>query len=249
MDVKTVAPVSPQVYSDSGTPTTATNGSLETAPVLPVEVELEPIPAYSEKLKPAIDIATEIESEAIRYNPNAIAAYYRDRPLQVWKRLFSVIWTFLSFGFSVWRDKKTGRTNQNEQRRAIRLREILSQLGPAFIKIGQALSTRPDVVPPFYLEELAKLQDQLPPFPNEVAYQFIQEELGAAPDQIYAELTANPIAAAYLGQVYKGKLKTGEIVAVKVQRPGLAEGMVWIYISCEDWQFGRIIISNSSAVT
>jgi predicted unusual protein kinase regulating ubiquinone biosynthesis (AarF/ABC1/UbiB family) len=99
----------------------------------------------------------------------------------------------------------------------------LTKLGPAYIKVGQALSTRPDLVPPVFLEELALLQDQLPPFPNELAYQFIEEELGDRPEQIYAELTPQPVAAASLGQVYKGKLKTGETVAVKVQRPGLAQ--------------------------
>jgi predicted unusual protein kinase regulating ubiquinone biosynthesis (AarF/ABC1/UbiB family) len=78
-------------------------------------------------------------------------------------------------------------------------------------------------VPPQYLEELTQLQDQLPPFSNELAYQFIEEELGDRPENIYAELTADPIAAASLGQVYKGKLKSGETVAVKVQRPGLAQ--------------------------
>lgn len=252
MDVKTVSPASPEIYSNSGTHTAQTNGSwVETAPLRPVEVELEAITADSEKLKSARDMAGETEIEAIRYNPNAIAAYYRDRPLQVWRRFWSVIWTFLSFAFSLWRDKKTNRTTQNEQRRAIRLREILSKLGPAFIKIGQALSTRPDVVPPFYLEELSKLQDQLPPFPNEVAYQFIEEELGAPPDQIYAELTANPIAAASLGQVYKGKLKTGEIVAVKVQRPGLAEGIsldIYILRSLAVWAHNTFKFIRSDLV-
>jgi predicted unusual protein kinase regulating ubiquinone biosynthesis (AarF/ABC1/UbiB family) len=98
----------------------------------------------------------------------------------------------------------------------------VTKLGPAYIKVGQALSTRPDLVPAIFLEELALLQDQLPPFPNEVAYRFIEEELGDRPEEIYAELTPQPVAAASLGQVYKGKLKTGETVAVKVQRPGLA---------------------------
>ena len=78
-------------------------------------------------------------------------------------------------------------------------------------------------MPPVYLEELTKLQDQLPAFSNQVAYRFIEEELGAPPDRLYAELTADPVAAASLGQVYKGKLPTGETVAVKVQRPGLTE--------------------------
>jgi predicted unusual protein kinase regulating ubiquinone biosynthesis (AarF/ABC1/UbiB family) len=110
-------------------------------------------------------------------------------------------------------------------RRAIQLRELLTRLGPAYIKIGQALSTRPDLLPSVFVEELTKLQDKLPAFPNEIAYQFIQEELGGTPDQIYAELSPEPIAAASLGQVYKGKLKTGEDVAVKIQRPDLRESI------------------------
>jgi predicted unusual protein kinase regulating ubiquinone biosynthesis (AarF/ABC1/UbiB family) len=98
-------------------------------------------------------------------------------------------------------------------------------LGPAFIKIGQALSTRPDIVPPVFMDELAELQDQLPPFPNEIAFQFIRDALGADPLEVYAEISDNPIAAASLGQVYKGKLKTGELVAIKVQRPDIAAGI------------------------
>ncbi len=173
----------------------------------------------------------ETAENALRYDPEAITAIYSKRPLQVWKRRISVLWTFISFASSLWLDKITGNATKNEKKRAIRLREILTNLGPAFIKVGQALSTRPDLAAPTYLDELTKLQDQLPAFPNEVAYHFIEEELGFPPEEIYAELTPNPIAAASLGQVYKGKLKTGEIVAVKVQRPGLAESIALdIYI-------------------
>ncbi|MGB3512518.1 MAG: AarF/ABC1/UbiB kinase family protein [Microcoleaceae cyanobacterium] len=172
-----------------------------------------------------------INTNALRYDPEAIAAFYSKRPLRVWGRRLSVLWTFVWFGFSIWWDKKTGKVAKNEPKRAARLREILTDLGPAFIKVGQALSTRPDLASPIYLDELTKLQDQLPPFPNELAYRFIEEELGAPPELIYTELTPNPIAAASLGQVYKGKLKTGETVAVKVQRPGLAESIALdIYI-------------------
>jgi len=166
---------------------------------------------------------TSATDRAIRYDPEVIAAYYNPRPLQVWSRLFYIFVPFLWFALQVWWDGKTRQVKKNEQRRATRLREMLTDLGPAFIKVGQALSTRPDLVPPLYLEELTKLQDQLPPFPNEVAFQFIEEELGDRPEFIYAELSPNPIAAASLGQVYRGKLKTGEDVAVKVQRPGLAQ--------------------------
>jgi predicted unusual protein kinase regulating ubiquinone biosynthesis (AarF/ABC1/UbiB family) len=163
------------------------------------------------------------EPETLRYDPVEIVAHYSSRPGQVLWRILSVLWPTLSFALGLWWDSKRGIVVKNDQRRAVQLKELLTQLGPAYIKIGQALSTRPDLVPPTYLEELARLQDQLPPFPNEIAYQFIQEELGAPPADIYAEFSPEPIAAASLGQVYKGKLKTGEEVAVKVQRPDLRE--------------------------
>ncbi|MEG4070241.1 AarF/ABC1/UbiB kinase family protein [Microcoleus sp. Pol11C2] len=226
MNVKTVSPASPQTYVNSGTQAVLGNfPDANTIPLQSVPVSLEAEVVTGDRLKSARDIAFELAGDAVRYDPVAIAALYRNRPLQVWGRLSSVVWTFFSFAFSVWFDGKTGRTATNQKRRAVRLREILAQLGPAFIKIGQALSTRPDLVPPVYLEELTTLQDQLPAFPNEVAYQFIQEELGAHPKDIYAEISPDPIAAASLGQVYKGKLKTGETVAIKVQRPGLAENI------------------------
>ncbi len=139
--------------------------------------------------------------------------------------MIQIFLPFLTFGLRLWIDNRTGTNERKQRKQAVRLREMLTRLGPAFIKVGQAVSTRPDLVPPTYLEELAKLQDQLPPFDNAVAYQFIEEELGSSPAEIYAELTPNPIAAASLGQVYRGRLKTGEEVAVKVQRPGLSQGI------------------------
>ncbi|MBH8556315.1 AarF/ABC1/UbiB kinase family protein [Nostocaceae cyanobacterium CENA357] len=163
------------------------------------------------------------ESETIRYDPVEIASHYRKRPLQVLRRIFAVLGPTLSFAFGLWWDSRRGIVVKNDRRRASQLRELLTGLGPAYIKIGQALSTRPDLVPPAYLEELTRLQDQLPPFPNEIAYQFIEEELGAPPEEVYAELSPQPIAAASLGQVYRGKLQTGEEVAVKVQRPDLRD--------------------------
>ena len=96
-------------------------------------------------------------------------------------------------------------------------------LGPAFIKAGQALSTRPDIVPPLLLEELAGLQDQLPGFDSALAMACIEEDLGAPVAELYAELERQPISAASLGQVHRGVLRSGERVAVKVQRPGLRE--------------------------
>ena len=157
------------------------------------------------------------------YEPAKVDAMYRYRPFKVLFRLIAIALPLLSFFLGIWWDNITGFLERNQESRASQLLRTLTKLGPAYIKIGQALSTRPDLVPPLYLEKLTELQDQIPPFSNKIAFRFIEEELGAPPDELYAELSDHPLAAASLGQVYKGKLKTGETVAVKVQRPGLTE--------------------------
>ncbi|KFF42060.1 MAG: putative unusual protein kinase [Candidatus Atelocyanobacterium thalassa isolate SIO64986] len=158
-----------------------------------------------------------------QYSPNEINKYYRKHIFKVANRLIRIFSCFSSFIFKLWWSRLIGKNIKEDANQAIHLRKILTELGPTYIKIGQALSTRPDLVPPVYLNELTLLQDKLPSFPNEIAYRFIQEELGCSAQSIYKELSENPIAAASLGQVYKGKLKTGEQVAIKVQRPGLLE--------------------------
>jgi predicted unusual protein kinase regulating ubiquinone biosynthesis (AarF/ABC1/UbiB family) len=200
-----------------------TPDSINAATSVAVEDAAVYAPTIAVREDSAPELARREAGEFVAYAPEAIAQYYGNRPLQVWGRFLAILWPFLKFGISLWSDRRRGRIAKNQQRRAIQLRELLTNLGPAYIKVGQALSTRPDLVPPLYLEELTRLQDSLPPFSNEVAYQFIEEELGATPDEIYAELSPEPLAAASLGQVYKGKLKTGETVAVKVQRPDLAQ--------------------------
>jgi predicted unusual protein kinase regulating ubiquinone biosynthesis (AarF/ABC1/UbiB family) len=160
-----------------------------------------------------------------RYDAEAIADRYRRMPLRVWWRCLSIFIPMFMLYLGMWWDAKMGRSAKMAQKRAKEIKQLITKLGPAFIKIGQALSTRPDIVPPVYMNELAQLQDQLPAFPNEIAFQFIREELGADPMDIYAEISPDAIAAASLGQVYKGKLHTGEPVAIKVQRPDIAEGI------------------------
>ena len=156
-----------------------------------------------------------------RYDAEAIARYYRFRPwLTLWRSL-SVVWLFAGFVLGLKLDDWFNRTEAKKLKRAAQLRQILTRLGPTYIKVGQALSTRPDLVRKDFLEELVKLQDQLPPFSTDIAFAIVERELDRTIDEIFSQITPQPIAAASLGQVYQARLHTGEEVAVKVQRPNL----------------------------
>lgn len=110
-------------------------------------------------------------------------------------------------------------------KQALWLSKSLIGLGPTFIKIGQALGTRADLLPLAYVKELATLQDQVPPFSTAEAFARIESELGRSLQECYAEIDSEPVASASLGQVYRARLSSGEEVAVKVQRPDL-EGII-----------------------
>jgi len=118
------------------------------------------------------------------------------------------------------------KTKQQENLRspyvAKHLRQAFEELGPAFVKLGQLLSVRPDLLAPSYIEEFEKLQDGVPPFPYDQVVRLCQEE-GLIIDEVFASFEKEPIAAASMGQVHEAYLTTGEHVVVKVQRPNIEE--------------------------
>ncbi|KAJ0966568.1 hypothetical protein J5N97_023485 [Dioscorea zingiberensis] len=171
-----------------------------------------------------VQAAESSEALPLVYDPDIISAYWGKRPRAVATRIVQLLSVAGGFLSHLATDLIKKKIKENEVARAIELREIVTSLGPAYIKLGQALSIRPDILSPAAMTELQKLCDKVPSFPDDVAMALIEEELGQPWRQIYSELTSSPIAAASLGQVYKGRLKeTGELVAVKVQRPFVIE--------------------------
>ena len=164
-------------------------------------------------------------SGLLSYDPEAIDSIYKKNPIRLLRRLWQTLLPIGLFLLGVGWEKLIGSLDKDERKtfRAKEFTNLLVDLGPAFIKAGQALSTRPDIVPPTVLEELAQLQDQLPGFESKLAMACIEQDLDNKIENIFEEIDKEPISAASLGQVHKAKLKSGEKVAVKIQRPGLRE--------------------------
>ncbi|PKI54711.1 protein ACTIVITY OF BC1 COMPLEX KINASE 3, chloroplastic [Punica granatum] len=165
-------------------------------------------------------------ANATVYSPELLSRKYGSRPIKVTGRALEILIAVGSFGLKLLIDQSNGQIDQNKRKRGAELRRIFTRLGPTFVKIGQGLSTRPDICPPEYLEELSELQDALPTFPDSEAFACIERELGLSLDSIFSSISPSPIAAASLGQVYKAQLRySGQTVAVKVQRPGIEEAI------------------------
>lgn len=158
--------------------------------------------------------------QPLRYDHGRDLRWLLLRPWQLISRLLVLLMHFT--GLAVRIITQGSSTDHAVQKRlAQAVLATLTQLGPCFIKVGQALSTRPDLIPSAWLDELTKLQDQLPAFPLDTARDMVETDLGQSVDKLFRTFPYEPVAAASLGQVYKAQLSNGLWVAVKVQRPGL----------------------------
>ncbi|CAL5228284.1 g11389 [Coccomyxa viridis] len=164
---------------------------------------------------------------ATRYSPALIRNQALSSPQATLKVLARFVEMFTSLGWffgSLFFDQLSGAADNSSRvrYRAAQLRRTLTRLGPSFIKAGQVLASRPDIVRADYMEELCTLQDDVPSFPDDIAFEMMEKELGRPIAQVFSSISERPIAAASLGQVYKAVLRdTGEDVAIKVQRPGV----------------------------
>ncbi|CAM9724651.1 unnamed protein product [Chrysoparadoxa australica] len=159
-----------------------------------------------------------------RYNPEVLELQLFQQPTRWLVRNVQLFVPFARFAAALIADFQSGNELKNRKKRAEQLLDVISGLGPAIIKAGQALSSRPDLLPSEYLLELQKLQDRLPPFSSELAFATVEEEFGVPFDEIYELVEPLPIAAASIGQVYKARLRSnGHLVAIKVQRPHCQE--------------------------
>ena len=161
-----------------------------------------------------------LSSPAHRYDPGADLRWLLLRPWLLITRLVVLVSQLVGLAL-VLVLRSGSRDPKVQQKLGQRIFTTLTNLGPCFIKLGQALSTRPDLVRRDWLDELTKLQDNLPAFPHAIALRTIEEELGAPVEQLFEEFPDYPVAAASLGQVYRAKPVGGSWVAVKVQRPNL----------------------------
>ena len=177
----------------------------------------------------------------VDYNLPAIRAYWRARPLASLKRTAALISRLSGWAAGLLSDVAAGpeTVDANSRRRAAALKDIVAEQGPAFVKVGQAVAIRPDLLPPAYLEELQTLLDQVSPFESSEARALVRQQLGGRRlEDVFEDASAfdRPVAAASVGQVYRATLKPGGFgqaegeletwggeVAVKVQRPGILE--------------------------
>src|SRR5690349_17405123 len=138
--------------------------------------------------------------------------------LQRWRQIAGLMW---KHGRAV--RARDGVADEAAQQRAEQLADDLEAMGPAYVKLGQVLSSRPDLLPADYVKALSRLQDDVKPFAFDEVRTIVEEELGARISKAFQSFEPEPIAAASLGQVHSATLRDGTPVVVKVQRPGVAK--------------------------
>lgn len=157
------------------------------------------------------------------------------RPLSKTQRFGEIVGKFAQFGFAdvleseqlqkarQWLRDRTGSETVDHDNKSTpeRARLLLQELGPTFVKFGQIIGSQSTALPQDWIDELAKLQSNVPPFEYAEVQKIIKEELGADPHEVFAEFSTEPLAAASIGQVHKAKLHNGSVVAVKIQRPNI----------------------------
>ncbi len=156
----------------------------------------------------------------MEYTPNKNLIWLLLRPWILFPRVIYILLTIFFFVLRL--VFQGGSKDRNVQKDLSKyLFNVITDLGPCYIKLGQALSTRPDLVRQDWLTELTNLQDNLPPFDHKIALKIVEKELGSPANILFDEFPNKPIASASLGQVYKAKINNNNCVAVKVQRPNL----------------------------
>ncbi|XP_038971215.1 uncharacterized protein slr1919 isoform X5 [Phoenix dactylifera] len=165
------------------------------------------------------------------YDPQKVSDYFNCRPHVLAFRIIEVVSSFalvalkmqMSRSFSLSRHgvSRDDSLYTSQYYIGLLLKESFLNLGPTFVKVGQSLSTRPDIIGSEISKALSELHDKIPPFPRAVAVKIIEEELGCPVDSMFSYISDEPVAAASFGQVYRGCTLDGSIVAVKVQRPDL----------------------------
>ncbi|KAM3569161.1 hypothetical protein VYU27_008738, partial [Nannochloropsis oceanica] len=160
------------------------------------------VPAYNHR-----DTLMSRDGLPLVYEPKTIKKYWDARPAEMQRRWALFLSVTAPFVTKLVKGFTQGTLFNKEAELARDLRVVLEKLGPTFVKLGQALSIRPDIIGPAATDELQKLQDAVPPFSNDIAFKILEEELGCPWQDVFSELSTEPIAAASLAQVYKAKLK------------------------------------------
>lgn len=188
--------------------------------------EFKTLPVSQSKVR---EISWRVAEPATPYDPDRAATKLWRQPVRWLVRNVQIFVPLLTFVTTVIGDVVSNKEESNRKQRAQELLNIISAQSPALIKAGQALASRPDLLPKEYLDELQKLQDRCPAYPTEEAIALLEEELGGSFSDFFEwdDVTkTDPIAAASIGQVYKAKLRSnGQSVAIKIQRPNCEEAI------------------------